>query len=229
MINVMIVDDHNIVREGIKRIIEFVKDIDVIDEACDGEDCINKLKFRLPDIILMDINMPNLDGMATLKLLKGQKYYSKVIMFTSHMNMDCIATAFNNGVDGYLSKNCNRTDIIKAIHKVHSGFKFIQPNLFSGLADGDLIGDNGFEVETVRQLSNREKEVLKLVAVGNINREVALLLHISEQTVKNHLSNIYRKIGCYDRVQAAMFCIKHGLVNLNSVKIGNGISLDAGI
>lgn len=209
----MIVDDHKMVREGLARLIEFDDEIKVIEEANDGTDCINKLRSAKPDIILLDINMPDMDGIETLKLLNKKKNRPKVLMLTVHNEIEYIIKVVEMGVDGYILKDSGSKELIRAIRSVCRGERFIQPSMIP-LLNSKLIAKD-IDKEKLELLSNRELEVLKLVAAGHFNKEIGRILSISERTVKNHLSNVFRKIDCTDRTQAAVFCIRNGVVSVH--------------
>lgn len=213
MINVMIVDDHKMIREGLKRILEFEGEVQVIEEADNGQDCLNKLKTAKPDIILLDINMPVMNGIETLQALKKKRKKYKVLMLTVHNEVEYLLKAVDIGIDGYLLKDADSKELKRAITSVSSGEKFIQPSLIP-LLNSKLIARD-LDKEKLEKLSSREIEVLKLVSVGMFNKEIGKKLDISERTVKNHMSNIFKKIECTDRTQAAVFAIRNGLVNVN--------------
>ena len=213
MINVMIVDDHKMIREGLKRILEFEGEVQVIEEADNGQDCLNKLKTAKPDIILLDINMPVMNGIETLQSLKKKRKKYKVLMLTVHNEVEYLLKAVDIGIDGYLLKDADSNELKRAITSVSSGEKFIQPSLIP-LLNSKLIARD-LDKEKLEKLSSREIEVLKLVSVGMFNKEIGKKLDISERTVKNHMSNIFKKIECTDRTQAAVFAIRNGLVNVN--------------
>ena len=213
MINIMIVDDHKMIREGLKRILEFEGEVQVIEEADNGQDCLNKLKTAKPDIILLDINMPVMNGIETLQALKKKRKKYKVLMLTVHNEVEYLLKAVDIGIDGYLLKDADSKELKRAITSVSSGEKFIQPSLIP-LLNSKLIARD-LDKEKLEKLSSREIEVLKLVSVGMFNKEIGKKLDISERTVKNHMSNIFKKIECTDRTQAAVFAIRNGLVNVN--------------
>lgn len=214
MIKVMIVDDHKMVREGIKKLIEFDSDIKVVDESNDGEDCLTKLRSVKPDIILLDINMPELNGIETLKALRHRKHCPKILILTVHNEVEYLIKAIDIGIDGYILKDADSKELIRAIHVIDNGEKFIQPSLIP-LLNSKLIARDA-DKEKIYFLSERELEVLKLAAVGLLNKEIGEKLNISERTVKNHMTNIFRKIDCNDRTQAAVFCIRNGLVSVHT-------------
>ncbi|MEE1256191.1 MAG: response regulator transcription factor [Lachnospiraceae bacterium] len=213
MINVMIVDDHKMIREGLKRILEFDGEVSVIEEADNGQDCLNKLKTTKPDIILLDINMPFMNGIETLQALKKKRKKYKVLMLTVHNEIEYLLKAVDIGIDGYLLKDSDSSELKRAITSIYNGEKFIQPSLIP-LLNAKLIARD-LDKEKLEKLSNREIQVLKLVSIGMFNKEIGKKLDISERTVKNHMSNIFKKIECIDRTQAAVFAIRNGLVNVN--------------
>jgi len=212
MIRVLIADDHKMVREGLRRILEFDGEIQVIDEADNGEECIKKIRSSKPDIVLLDINMPVMNGIEALQEIRKKKLKTKVIILTVHNEIEYLLRAVDIGIDGYVLKDSDAHELIRAVTSVYEGDKFIQPSLIP-LLNSKLIARN-LDAERLEQLSKREIEVLKLVAVGMFNKEIGVELGISERTVKNHLSSIFKKIDSSDRTQAAVFAIRNGLVDI---------------
>lgn len=212
MIKAMIVDDHIMVRESIKYFLEMDGDIKVIDEASDGIDCIEKLKKLSPDILLLDINMPNMNGIEVLKKMKEEDKLVKILLFTAYEKTDFLLQAFDLGVDGYILKKSNSKELKKAINIIINGDSYIQPSLLP-LLNSRLISRN-LEQKKIKLLTKREMEILIQVAGGMFNKEIAINLNISERTVKNHLSNIFKKIDVSDRTQAAVFAIRNNIVQL---------------
>lgn len=212
MIRVLIADDHKMVREGLRRILEFDGEIQVIDEADNGEECIKKIRSSKPDIVLLDINMPVMNGIEALQEIRKKKLKTKVIILTVHNEIEYLLRAVDIGIDGYVLKDSDAHELIKAVTSVYEGDKFIQPSLIP-LLNSKLIARD-LDAERLEQLSKREIEVLKLVAVGMFNKEIGVELGISERTVKNHLSSIFKKIDSSDRTQAAVFAIRNGLVDI---------------
>ncbi|HCI24791.1 MAG: DNA-binding response regulator [Lachnospiraceae bacterium] len=212
MIRVLIADDHKMVREGLRRILEFDGEIQVIDEADNGEECIKKIRSSKPDIVLLDINMPVMNGIEALQEIRKKKLKTKVIILTVHNEIEYLLRAVDIGIDGYVLKDSDAHELIRAVTSVYEGDKFIQPSLIP-LLNSKLIARD-LDAERLEQLSKREIEVLKLVAVGMFNKEIGVELGISERTVKNHLSSIFKKIDSSDRTQAAVFAIRNGLVDI---------------
>lgn len=209
-INVVIVDDHAMVREGIKQLLEMDGDIRVVGEAGDGEEGIKVLEENDPDVLLLDINMPNMNGLEVLKKIKEKGIRRKVLILTIHNEVEYLKKATEIGVDGYVLKDSELSVLKKAIYSVHEGNIFIQPSLVpllkQSMEQSEKKNDEG--------LTKRELEVLKLIAEGLYNKEIADKLTISEKTVKNHASSIFRKIGVSDRTQAAVYAIRNGYVSL---------------
>lgn len=212
MIRVLIADDHKMIREGLRRILEFDGEIQVIDEADNGEECIKKIRSSKPDIVLLDINMPVMNGIEALQEIRKKKLKTKVIILTVHNEIEYLLRAVDIGIDGYVLKDSDAHELIRAVTSVYEGDKFIQPSLIP-LLNSKLIARD-LDAERLEQLSKREIEVLKLVAVGMFNKEIGVELGISERTVKNHLSSIFKKIDSSDRTQAAVFAIRNGLVDI---------------
>lgn len=213
MIGVMIVDDHKMVREGLAKLIEFDGEIKVVGEACDGADCIQKLRNTKVDVILLDLNMPDMDGVETLKVLNRRKYRPKVLVLTVRNEIEYLIKMLDLGVDGYILKDSSSRELIRAIRFVHEGDRFIQPGLIP-LLNSKLIAKD-MDREKLDTLTNRELEILKLVALGHFNKDIASILSITERTVKNHLTSVFQKIDCVDRTQAAIFCIRNGVVSVH--------------
>ena len=212
-IKIMIADDHSMIREGLKNLLELDGDIQVIAEAVDGEDCLNKLQVVKPDVLLLDINMPKKNGLEVLKSLKSKKSKLKVLVLTVHNEIEYLMKAVDIGVNGYVLKDSESAELKKAIFTVAEGESYIQPSLIPAL-NAKMIETNK-DAEKIKSLTKRELDVLKLLAVGMYNKEVGKRLEISERTVKNHVSNIFKKLGVTDRTQAAVFAIRNNLVQLH--------------
>lgn len=211
-VNIMITDDHSLIREGLKSLLELEGDIKVIAEAEDGADCLAKLESVKPDVLLLDINMPVMNGLEVLKKLKEKKSDVKVLVLTVHNEIEYLMKAVDIGIDGYVLKDSESSELKKAIFTIAEGESYIQPSLIPSLNSKKIEKDkDGAKIDN---LTRRELEVLKLLAVGMYNKEIAEDLDISERTVKNHVSNIFKKIDVTDRTQAAVFAIKNNLIDL---------------
>ncbi len=212
MINVMLADDHVLIREGIKQLLEFDGSMKVIEEASDGVECLEKLKKVRPDILLLDINMPNMNGIDVLKELKERNDPVKVLILTVHSEVEYLVKAVDIGANGYILKDSGSAELKQAINAVIDEGSYIQPNLIPAL-NSRLI-NRDMDKEKLASLTKREIEILTQVACGMFNKEIAVNLNISERTVKNHISNIFKKIDTSDRTQAAVFAIRNNIVNL---------------
>lgn len=211
-VKIMIVDDHLLIREGLKQLLELDGDIKVIAEAGNGKECLAALKTVTPDVILLDINMPVMNGLEVLTEIRENKMPVKVLILTIHNEVEYLLRAVDIGIDGYMLKDSESAELKKAIFSVVSGENYIQPSL-SPMLNSKLV-DRETDKTKLNDLTRRELEVLKLVAEGLFNKEIAYNLKISERTVKNHVSNIFKKISVADRTQAAVFAIKNNLVGI---------------
>lgn len=211
-IKVMIADDHAMVREGIKRLLEYDGTIEVIAEASDGQECLEMLEKEKPEVLLLDINMPKKNGIDVLEKIKKDKMNLKVLILTVHSEVEYLLKAVDIGVDGYILKDSESSELKKAISVILDGESYIQPSLIPSL-NSRLINRDA-DKEKLEKLTKRELEVLVEMASGMFNRDIASNLNISERTVKNHISNIFKKIDVADRTQAAVFAIKNDLVKI---------------
>lgn len=211
-IRVMITDDHSLIREGLKQLLEFDGSIEVVGEASNGVECLEKLEKCNPEVLLLDINMPEKNGIEVLKQMKVEDSKVRVLILTVHNEMDYLMKAVDIGVDGYILKDSESAELKKAIKAVRDGENYIQPSLIPALNSQLLNRDT--DKDKISLLTNRELEVLVQVANGMFNKEIATNLNISERTVKNHISNIFRKIDVSDRTQAAVFAIKNNIIKL---------------
>ncbi len=211
-IKIMLADDHILMREGIRQLLEFDKTMEVVDEANDGLECLEKLKNTEAEILLLDINMPMKNGLEVLTEIKRSNIQIKVLILTVHNEIEYLLKAIDIGVDGYILKDSGSDELKKAINYIINGENYIQPNLIPLLNNKLVSMDN--DKEKIAALTKREVEVLISVANGMPNREIANSLNISERTVKNHITNIFKKIDVADRTQAAVFAIKNDLIDL---------------
>ncbi|MBN2795033.1 MAG: response regulator transcription factor [Clostridia bacterium] len=201
----MIADDYEIIREGIKRVLDFEDNIKVIAEAVDGKDVINQVTLLKPDVLLLDMSMPGKDGIEILKYIKEHAIKVKVIMLTIERGADIINAAIENGADGYVVKESTTAEIVEAINTVFAGNKYLDKSLMN------LMWQKYKKEEATvfDELSDRELEILYYVSKGNSNKEIADLLYLSEKTVKNNLTRIFKKLDVKDRVHAAVLAVQN--------------------
>lgn len=211
-VEIMIADDHSMIREGLKTLLELDGEIQVIEEAVDGKDCLEKLEKVKPEVLLLDINMPNVNGLEVLRSLKESNSEVKSVVLTVHNEIEYLMQAIDLGTDGYVLKDSDSAELKKAIFAVLDGETYIQPSLIPEL-NSKRISKNEDDSK-ISDLTKRELEVLKLLSVGMYNKEIAEKLEISERTVKNHVSNIFKKLEVTDRTQAAVFTIRNNLIQI---------------
>jgi len=212
-IKILIADDHCMVREGLKQLLELDGDIQVIGEAGDGISCLRMLEELRPDVTLLDINMPQMNGLKVLEAIRGNKNdKNRIIILTIHNEIEYLMRAVDNNVDGYVLKDSDSEILRKAIFSVYNGEKYYQSELVPLMKQ--KVENRKYESKD-EVLTKREMEVLKLLTEGLFNKEIAYQLSISEKTVKNHVSNIFKKILVSDRTQAAVYAIKNNIVELH--------------
>ncbi|MBP2628697.1 MAG: two component transcriptional regulator, LuxR family [Firmicutes bacterium] len=221
-IRIMIADDHALLRQGIRNVLELEDNFQVIGEAGDGEEVVENIVTLMPDILLLDINMPKMNGLDVIKRVSEQRTKIKIIVLTMHDDENYVIEVVKAGAVGYLLKDIDPGMLVKAIRTVYEGESFIYPSLAKKLFGEinrqhirNLEASKMVERSKDERLSYREIEVLEMVCKGMSNQEVAKELFLSEKTVKNHLTNIFRKIGVTDRTQAVLYAIKNKLVAIN--------------
>lgn len=217
LIKTMLVDDHNLFREGTRIILERESDIKVIAEAVDGIEAVNMAIIYNPDIILMDINMPNSSGLEALRKIKDLGVKTKVIMLTSEAKREYIIEAIKIGAKGFIQKTSTSKNLIIAIREIDSGRNYLQPSLarvLTQVSKVKLTPDHN--LEKIDLLSKREYEILLLISTGYNNKEIGERLFISEKTVKNHITNLFKKIEVEDRVQAVIFSYANNIKSINN-------------
>lgn len=211
-IRVMLADDHILMREGIRQLLECDDSIEIVGEVSNGEQCVQMIRKVKPQVLLLDINMPVKNGIEVLKEIRSNRLNVKVLILTVHNEVDYLLKAMDIGVDGYILKESDFSELKKAINTVLSGETYIQPSLIPIL--NNRMASRDKDKDKIDELTKRELEVLIEVANGKLNKEIANELKISERTVKNHISNIFKKIDVSDRTQAAVFAIKNDLIKL---------------
>jgi NarL family two-component system response regulator LiaR len=214
-IRVLVVDDHAIVRKGIRALLSREHEIEVIGEAADGEEAIDQAQSLRPDVILMDLVMPKLDGIEAIKQIVARQSTTRILVLTSFAADDKVFPAIKVGALGYLLKDSGPDELVQAIHHVHRGEPSLDPSIARKLLQE--LSHPPKIAPTTDPLTERELDVLRLVAQGKSNREIAEQLVITEMTVRTHVSNILSKLHLASRTQAALYALKEGLASLEDV------------
>ncbi|MEH6948157.1 response regulator transcription factor [Bacillus sp. JJ634] len=223
--NIVIIDDHQLFREGVKRILDFEASFDVVAEGDDGSEAMNLVENYHPDVVIMDINMPNVNGIEATQQLIQQYPETKVIILSIHDDENYVQHALKTGAQGYLLKEMDADTLIEAVRVVADGGSYLHPKVTHNLVKEyrRLVSDENTNQDTIHApeirrplhlLTRRECEVLQLLADGQSNRAIGETLYISEKTVKNHVSNILQKMNVNDRTQAVVLAIKNGWVEV---------------
>lgn len=204
-IRILIADDHSVVRDGLAAMLSYQPDLAVVGHAKDGREAVEQFRKTKPDVVLMDLAMPELDGAGAIVAIRHEFPNARILVLTTYDGDENVYRALENGAKGYLLKDCSTADLLAAIRKVHSGGTHVSERAASRLAERAMSG---------AALSAREIEVLNLIAAGKSNKEIATTLFISEGTVKTHVLSIHEKLGVSDRTEAVVTAIKRGILRV---------------
>ena len=213
MIKVLVVDDHAIIRKGVRAVLDLTPDIELVGEAENGVQAIELEKTLQPDVILMDLMMPEMDGIAAIKEIKKQRPQARILVLTNFAGEEMIFPAIKSGAVGYHLKDSSPEALIEAIRQVSQGMVSLHPSIAKKLLDE--LHNTGEQKLAEEPLTSRELDVLRRIAQGQENREIAEQLVISEATVRTHVSNILGKLHLASRTQAALYALREGLAHLN--------------
>jgi DNA-binding NarL/FixJ family response regulator len=215
-IRVAIADDHAVVRQGLRTFLELQDGMEVVGEAADGEEAVALVERTAPDVLLLDLVMPRVDGLAAIKLVRERAPATRILVLTSFADDHTVLPAVRAGAAGYLLKDVQPPELAAAIRTVHAGEALLAPTVATMLVE-QLAAEDGADATPAgtaahSHLTPRELEVLAELARGRANKAIAFELGVSERTVKTHVSNILGKLGFTDRTQAAVYAVEHGLV-----------------
>jgi NarL family two-component system response regulator LiaR len=211
-IRVLIVDDHAVVRQGLRTFLQTQDDVEIAGEAADGDEAVSQVRELVPDVVLMDLVMPKLDGIAAIREIRALSPSTKVLVLTSFADDDKVFAAVKAGAAGYLLKDVRPQELGDAIRTVNRGEALLHPTVAAKLMQE--LAQSGRRQVSPDSLTDRELDVLRLIARGMSNKEIALELGVAEKTVKTHVSNILQKLHLADRTQAALYAVRERLVDL---------------
>jgi two-component system response regulator NreC len=212
---VLIADDHALIREGIRALLEGCRDIEVVGDAADGREAIEKARKLKPDVVLMDIAMPGLGGLEATLEIRNACPKTKIIVLTQYDSKEYIYRFLKAGASGYVLKKATSAELVSAIQAAMRGSTFLHPEVAPVVIEGYLQGkDKDIEEDPYESLTNREKQVLKLVAEGYKNNEIADMLYMSVKTVMGHRTHIMEKLNIHSRTELIKFAIRKGLIEI---------------
>ena len=210
---ILIVEDHTILREGLKALLTTNPDIEIAGEAGDGREALYLVEKLAPDLVMMDLSMPRMDGMQAIREIKWRWPKTKILCLTVHKTEEYILTTLKAGADGYLLKDANYQEMMTAVRSVLAGKRYLSPGISEGVIQGYLEGKQTIKLEGAwDNLTTREREVLKLIAEGHRNKEIATLLVISPKTVEKHRANLMEKLNFHNVSEVTAYAIEKGLV-----------------
>lgn len=216
-IRVLIADDHAVLRDGLRALLNMYQDIEVVGEAGDGLEALERTIELQPDVVLMDIAMPRLGGLEATLEMRQRRLTTRVLVLTQYDNKEYVFQMLKAGAAGYILKKAAGTELVSAIRAVHAGESFLHPSAAKAVVDRYLGEGEGDEGERrLDQLSDREKEVLVLLAEGRSNREIAELLSLSVKTVMSHRAKIMEKLDIHNRTELVKFAIREGLIDVGN-------------
>jgi len=204
----LIADDHAIVRQGLRHVLSFEQDLEVIGEAATGEEAVRLAQEMVPDVVLLDLNMPTINGLEAARRIRQQGSTPGIVVLTIHDDREYLLEAMRAGVTGYCLKDVEPSILVQAIRRAHEGMVYVDPS---------LVGSLAMHAGSEEGLTSREMEVLAMIAQGYSNKEISEKLVISEKTCKNHISSIFAKLSVNDRTQAALYAIRQGWVKVRTL------------
>jgi two-component system response regulator NreC len=213
-IRILVVDDHTIMRDGIRALLSLHDDIEVVGEASEGKEALDKAQELMPDVVIMDIAMPGMDGLEATRRIRKKHPKIKVLVLTQHDNKEYIISVIKAGASGYVPKRALGSELVSAIRAVQQGDSFLYPSAAAALIEDYLL--QAREEEPYDQLTAREREVLKLIAEGYTSKEIADMLFLSLKTILGHRSKIMEKLNLHNRTELIKYAMRKGLVSLDT-------------
>ncbi|MFQ5988272.1 MAG: response regulator [Dehalococcoidia bacterium] len=215
-IRVLVVDDHAILRDGISALLALQEDMEVVGEAAEGREAIEKARQLAPDVVIMDIAMPLMDGLEATRTIRKENPKTRVLILTQYDNKEYVSSSLKVGAGGCVPKRAVAAELVSAIRSVHRGDSYLHPSVAKTLIDDYLQRvESGDEGDAYDRLTSREREVLKLVAEGRTNREIADVLCITVKTVLGHRTNVMEKLDIHNRTELIKYAIRKGLIEVD--------------
>jgi two-component system response regulator NreC len=213
-IRVLLVDDHTLLRDGLGALLQFAPDIEVVGEAANGKEAVEKVRALLPDVVLMDIEMPVMDGLEAARRINSQHPASKVLILSQYEDADHVVEAVEAGVKGFINKTAASAELAASIRSVHHGDSYLSPAAAKQLVGEFQRADRSAGHDPYDQLTRREKDVLKLIAEGKTSQEIADVLVVSRKTIEGHRTSLMAKLGLHDRVQLVKYAVRKGIIQV---------------
>lgn len=213
-IRVLVVDDHTLLRDGISALLDLVPDIEVVGEASNGKEALDRVRELRPDVVLMDIEMPLMDGLEASRRIHARYPAIKVLILSQYDDADHVLSAVETGIKGFVGKNAASVELAASIRSVHSGDSYLSPAAARQLVGEFQRTEHRRSDDPYDQLTSREREILKLIAQGKTTQQIADMLVISRKTVEGHRTNLMAKLGVHDRVELVKYALRKGIITV---------------